>query len=234
MEPGRGKVCGMTSGYCLNRKISSGLARVAALTGTKMAHYRGQKSSDPIGNGYIDDVGCFFNISASLDSSSPLIWGKSMLFAAVDGPDIQCGDYLVQPEDVHGYSEKYFIARIESGKPLLVVLTNEIISFFESDLSADNKTFGLRPAEGPVWGRDQSIAALWPVSMLKKNGGGKPATRLGTDLPGSGFEILMPRIPNTYIRRGLRIRNSHGECFHIWSVEETSFGYRLSVIADQL
>ncbi len=221
---------------CPQNKIATGLSKAASILGINVKLYRATDSTGPYENGYLFDTLCLFDSAASLSGTSPLIWGHKFAFAAINTSASKCGDYLVVQSDTELPSypqDTYFIARIELTRPILVVLTNEVISIFESDVSSDDKSVGLRPPEGPTWKSDRIIAENWPVSMLKSGTGNRPASRLGTDIPSGSFEILMPAIPNVTLHQGLRVKTSHGVAYHIYSVEMTTFGTRIAVLADQ-
>ncbi|NHO34260.1 hypothetical protein [Acetobacter fallax] len=222
---------------CLQKKIAAGLEKTAAILGVNVKQYRGNVSCNPIPDGYISDKKCLFDSTAAMSDTSPLIWGHKFAFGSINTFGLMRGDYLVVQQDTSLpdiQCDTYFISRIEPGKPIFVVLTNEIISIFESDISSDNGLMGLRSPEGPVWSRDHSVAEQWPVSMLRSGSGGRPSTHLGTDVPAGGFEILMPAIENVELHQGLRVRTAAGNSYHIWSVETTNFGCRLTVSADQV
>ncbi|GBR06997.1 hypothetical protein [Acetobacter oeni] len=220
---------------CIKQKISSGLAKVAGVPGGNVKLYRVSDTSGPFRDNYIALIKCLFDISASMSGTTPITWEHNFLFALIDISELCVGDYLVKVSDERrDAKEIYFVSKIESDRPVLVVLKNEVISIYESDISSDNNLMGLRASEGPVWAHDRLIAKNWPVSMQESGGGGRPLTHLGTDIQTSGFKILMPVILGIILHQGLRIKISGSNSYHIYNLEKTIFGYRLNVITDKV
>ncbi|GBQ25988.1 hypothetical protein AA0472_1955 [Acetobacter estunensis NRIC 0472] len=219
----------------LQQKISSGLTKAASIAGVPVMRKRPQEAFDPLGTGDSIALKSLFDMSASFPGTSPDTWGHVSLFASVNS-DILVGDYLqvIPDSDLPTLlTDTYFVARTEPARPSLVIMTNAVISFLQSDSSLDDDDFGLRVPQGPVRKDDISVATGWPASMLRSGGGGKSTTDLGTDVRVAGWEILMPVIPRVRIHEGLRMQDEHNNFFHVCSVEQTPFGLRIEVTADQ-
>lgn len=220
----------------LQQKAAYGFRKAANIVGFSVIQTRPQNSSMPLPTEKIATLNCLIDPSASFTGVSPIIWGHKILFAAIDTSNINVGDYLQTQtdENIENIStDIYFVARFEPWKPLLIVQTNKYISFYESDISSDNNTVGLRPPSGPVWNEDVEIAYNYRVSMLEISASGRSPTGLGTDLSLGNWEILMPKIPGVTLYQGLRIKDMDQNCYHVLTVEETEFGLRLIAKSDQ-
>ncbi|WP_291366178.1 hypothetical protein [Acetobacter sp. UBA5411] len=220
----------------LQKKAAYGFQKAATIVGVSVIQTRPQNSSMPLTSEKIATLKCLIDPSASFTGVSPTIWGHKFLFASIDTTGINVGDYLeTQPdENIDNITtDIYFVARFEPWKPLLIVQTNKSISFYESDLSSDNNSIGLRPPSGPVWKEDVEVASNYQVSMLEVSASGRSPTGLGTDLSLGNWEILMPKIPDVTLYQGLRIKDMDQNCYHVLTVEETEFGLRLVAKSDQ-
>lgn len=220
----------------LQKKAAYGFGKAANIVGFSVIQMRPQNSSMPLPTDKIATLRCLVDSSASFNGISPLLWGHKFLFAAINTTNIQVGDYLETQTDSNIENlnaDIYFVSRFEPWKPLLIVQTNKCISFYESDISSDNNTIGLRSPSGPVWKNDIELASDYWVSMLEMSASGRSPTGLGTDLPLGIWEIFMPKIPTITLYQGLRIKDINQNCYHILTVEETDFGLRLIAKVDQ-
>ncbi|NHN88865.1 hypothetical protein [Acetobacter conturbans] len=220
----------------LQQKVAYGLQKAATVTGVTVTQLRPATSIMPTTSDAIAQLKCLIDSSASFSGTTPLSWGHKFAYAAIDTTSIETGDYLLVNIDdniPNLIQDMFFVARFEPWKPLLIVQTNTTISFLESDLSTDDSSLGYRPPEGPVWEKDSPIASGWRVSMLQAGSSGRSLSHLGTDVSVGTWEILMPAIPEITIHQGLRIQDSSNNCYHVSTVEITTFGLHLTATADQ-
>ncbi|NHO32828.1 hypothetical protein [Acetobacter fallax] len=215
---------------------AKGLAKAASAAGQTVTLYRPTVAMLPLEQPPTGTLSVLFDQTAALPGISPAVWGHPLAYAACDITRIMPGDYMLTAASAvlpGAVADTYFVSRVDLNRPALVVRTNAVMTVLESDPTADDKTFGLRPAEGPAASKDVKIADGWPVSLIA-HGGTNPPTRLGTDVRAGMFSVLMPAIPGQRVYAGLRLRDALGHDYHTSAVEVSDFGVRLTLTEDRV
>jgi len=141
--------------------------------------------------------------------------------AWADWSYLQPGDYLVGPEGT------VFIAAIEPPKPMLVVMTNDLVSMARP---AAPVLAGLNQYGAVLPATQSMLVAGSPASLLV--GGVDDRTKAGlpddTKLP--GFTALLPAVTGVQPRVADLVTNARGDRFVVTAVEQFGFVWRLSLV----
>jgi hypothetical protein len=153
--------------------------------------------------------------------NAPAGFGVPFREAWADWSYLRAGDYLAGPEGVG------FVAAIEPPKPMLVVMTNEVVTLMRP---AAPVLAGLN-AYGAVLPKTETpLLAGFPASLLR--GGVDDRTRAGlpddTKLP--GFTALLPSVAGVVPLVADLLGDGKGRRFVVESVEQVGAVWRLSLI----
>jgi hypothetical protein len=153
--------------------------------------------------------------------NAPAGFGVPFREAWADWGYLQVGDYLSGPEGVG------FVAAIEPPKPMLVVMTNEVVSLSRP---AAPVLSGLNPY-GAVLPRTETVLlAGFPASLLR--GGSEDRTRVGLpdDTKVPGFSALLPSVPGVVPLVADILTDALGRRFTVEAVERVGKVWRLSAV----
>jgi hypothetical protein len=152
--------------------------------------------------------------------SAPSGFGVPFRQAFADWSYLRVGDYLVGPEGTA------FVAAIEPPKPMLVVLTNDVITISRNEgaaLPGLNDYGAILPCTETV------LLAGFPASLLA--GGLSDRTRAGLpdDTKVAGFIAIVPRVDGFDPKIADMVVNERRDQFVVTSVESLRGIYRLSM-----
>jgi hypothetical protein len=134
---------------------------------------------------------------------------------------LQVGDYLAGPEGV------MFVAAIEPPKPMLVVMTNGLVTLARPGVPGQAGLNGYG-AVGP--GAETPLIAGYPASLLAGGTGDRTRNGLPDDGKVPGFSVLLPVVEGVAPQVADILTNERGERYAVNSVEETCGVWRLSAV----
>jgi hypothetical protein len=153
--------------------------------------------------------------------AAPSGFGVPFRQAWADWSYLRAGDYLVGPEGT------VFVAAIEPPKPMLVVMTNAVVTLARP---ATPVVAGLNAYGAVLPGTETILVRDFPASLLI--GGIDDRTKVGlpddTKIP--GFTALLPRVEGVAPHVADILRNAGGQRFLVTAVEEVAATWRLSLI----
>jgi len=152
---------------------------------------------------------------------APAGFGVPFRQAWADWSYLQVGDYLAGPEGV------VFVATIEPPKPMLVVMTNSVVSLARP---APPVLAGLNPYGAVLPASETVLLSCFPASLLV--GGIDDRTRAGLpdDTKVPGFTALLPAIDSVQPHVADILSNDCGERFVTTAVERLNGVWRLSAV----
>jgi hypothetical protein len=141
--------------------------------------------------------------------------------AWADWSYLRAGDYLAGPEGT------VFVAAIEPPKPMLVVMTNTVVSLARP---AAPGLAGLNQYGAVLPGTQTTLISGFPASLLV--GGGEDRTRVGLpdDTKVPGFCALLPVVADVAPHVADILTNDRGERFVVTAVEQVASVWRLSLL----
>jgi hypothetical protein len=141
--------------------------------------------------------------------------------AWADWSYLQVGDYLVGPEGT------VFVAAIEPPKPMLVVMTNAVVTLGRP---APPVLAGLNPYGAVLPATQTVLLSGFPASLLA--GGVDDRTRAGLpdDTKVPGFTSLLPAVPGVRPHVADILTDERGERFVVTAAELLNGVWRLSLV----
>lgn len=211
------------TGSTVQQYINAGYAKAASFIGNTYAQYRPTSatvaaiSPSTLVNSALP---AYFDPQVNFPADNPRQYGKAALKAVVNPSAVKPGDYLVGPE------RTYFVASIQDLMPVLVVYANETVSI---ERTVSNQNVGLLPYGGERPSLMNPVLGSWPASVLLKGKKEKNPTGLGSDVPQTEMEILLPYAigVSPIIEPADLLTLSTGVRYAIDNVELTDLGYRL-------
>jgi hypothetical protein len=153
--------------------------------------------------------------------SAPSAFGVPFRQAWADWSYLRVGDYLAGPEGT------VFVAAIEPPKPMLVVMTNAVVSLSRA---AAPVLPGLNDY-GAVLPSTQSVLLTgFPASLLVDGTGDRTRAGLPDDTKLPGFTALLPAVPRVAPRVADIVTNDRAERFVITAVELVDGVWRLNMV----
>ena len=153
--------------------------------------------------------------------SAPSGFGVPFRQAWADWSYLRAGDYLVGPEGT------VFVAAIEPPKPMLVVMTNTVVTLARPGAPI---LAGLNQYGAILPGTESILVRGFPASLLV--GGIDDRTKAGlpddTKIP--GFTALLPRVDGVSPHVADLVLNEAGARFVVTAVEELAATWRLALI----
>jgi hypothetical protein len=140
--------------------------------------------------------------------------------AWADWSYLAVGDYLAGPEGT------VFVAAIEPPKPMLVVMTNTIVSLARP---APPVLAGLNPYGAVLPGTLDALVSGFPASLLVGGLGDRTKAGLPDDTRTPGFTALLPALPCVQPRVADILSNERSERFVLTAVELVGGVWRLSM-----
>lgn len=211
------------NGATVQQYIDAGYAKAASKIGNSYAQYRPSTATgSAIAKGNLINAAlpAYFDPQVNFPADNPRQYGKAALKAVIDPTAVKPGDYLVGPE------RTYFVASIQDLMPVLAVYANESISI---ERTSPNGNVGALPYGGERPSLMIPILGTWPASVLLKSKKEKNLTGLGSDVPQTEMEILLPYVAgiSPEIEPADLLTLSTGIRYAIDNVELTDLGYRL-------
>lgn len=202
--------------------VNMGYAKAASFIGNIYTQYRPNNTGPAIATrNYITNaLPAYFDPMINFPADNPRRYGQAALKAIVDPTAVQPGDYLV------GTERTYFIASIQDLMPVLVVYANESVTI---ERTVSNQNVGILPYGGERPSLMTPVLGAWPASVLLKGKKEKNPTGLGSDVPQTEMEILLPYVDGVspVIEPADLLTLSTGIRYAIENVELTDLGYRL-------
>ena len=211
------------NGQSVQQYVNKGYAKAAINIGNPCSQYRPASATGPaiaLANLVSTTVPAYFDPQVNFPADNPRQYGKAAMKAVVDPTAVKPGDYLVGPE------RTYFVASIQDLMPVLAVYANESISI---ERTSPNGNVGALPYGGERPSLMIPILGTWPASVLLKSKKEKNLTGLGSDVPQTEMEILLPYVAgiSPVIEPADLLTLSTGIRYAIDNVELTDLGYRL-------
>jgi hypothetical protein len=210
------------TGSTVQTYVNLGYAQAASFIGNIYTQYRPNNTGPAIATrNYITNaLPAYFDPMTNFPADNPRQYGMAALKAIVDPTAVQPGDYLV------GTERTYFIASIQDLQPVLAVYANESVSIERIII---NSSAGILPYGGERPSQMEPVLTSWPASVLLKGKKEKNPTGLGSDVPQTEMEILLPYASGVspVIEPADLLTLSTGIRYAIENVELTDLGYRL-------
>lgn len=153
--------------------------------------------------------------------AAPSGFGVPFRQAWADWSYLQAGDYLAGPEGTA------FVAMIEPPKPMLVVMTNTVVSLARP---APPVLAGLNPYGAVLPGTQTILIAGFPASLLVGGIGDRTKAGLPDDTKVPGFTALLPAVESVEPHVADILINDRAERFIVTAVERASSVWRLSLV----
>ncbi len=134
---------------------------------------------------------------------------------------LQVGDYLAGPEGA------MFVAAIEPPKPMLVVMTNAVVTLARPGGASQA---GLSGYGAVTVATEMLLLSGFPASLLAGGTGDRTRTGMPDDGKVPGFSVLLPVVAGVTPQVADILTNERGERYAVNSVEETGGVWRLSCV----
>ena len=209
------------TGSTVQDYINYGYAKAASFVGETYSQYRPQGSGIVVtAANYLGTIPAYVDPMVNFPANNPRQYGKALLKAVIDPTAVLPGDYLV------GANRTYFVSSIQDLMPVLVVYANETVSI---ERTVANGNVGSLPYGGERPSLMTPVLGVWPASVLLKSKKEKNPTGLGSDVPQTEMEILLPYASGVspVIEPADLLTLSTGIRYAIDNVELTDLGYRL-------
>jgi hypothetical protein len=151
----------------------------------------------------------------------PSGFGVPFRQAWADWSYLQVGDYLSGPEGT------VFVAAIEPPKPMLVVMSNAVVSLWRP---AAPLLAGLNPYGAVLPSTEQSLLAGFPASLLVGGTGDRTRSGLPDDTRVPGFVALLPAVACVQPHVADILTDERAERFVVTAVEALNGVWRLALI----
>jgi hypothetical protein len=152
---------------------------------------------------------------------SPGGFGVPYRQAWADWSYLQVGDYLAGPEGC------VFVAAIEPPRPMLVVMTNAVLSLWRP---AGAQLAGANPYGAPLAVNLTPLLEGFPASLLVGGLGDRTRAGLADDTRVPGFVALLPAVGCVQPRVADIATNERAERFLVTSAESVGGVWRLSLV----
>ncbi|MGE4482016.1 hypothetical protein [Acidocella sp.] len=141
--------------------------------------------------------------------------------AWADWSYLRVGDYLAGPEGV------MFVASIEPPKPMLVVMTNAVVTLARP---GGMRQVGLNAYGAVEPATEAPLITGYPVGFLAGGTGDRTRSGLPDDGKVPGFSVLLPVVEEVIPQVADILTNERGERYAVNSVEETGGVWRLTAV----
>ncbi len=143
--------------------------------------------------------------------------------AWADWSYLRAGDYLAGPEGT------VFVAAIEPPKPMLVVMTNEVVSLARPAAPA---LAGLNGYGAVLPGTQNLLLAGFPASLLVGGMGDRTRAGLPDNTKVPGFSALLPVVAQVQPHVADILSTQGGERFIVTAVERLGAVWRFSLVQE--
>jgi len=211
------------NGATVQKYVNYGYAKAAPLIGNTYAQYRPSSATGAViapVNLINASLPAYFDPQVNFPADNPRQYGKAALKAVIDPTAVKPGDVLVGPE------RTYFIASVQDLMPVLAIYANETVTI---ERTVANQNVGTLPYGGERPSLMVPVLGTTPASVLLKGKKEKNPTGLGSDVPQTEMEILLPYAAGVspLIEPSDLLTLSTGVPYAIENVELTDLGYRL-------
>jgi hypothetical protein len=141
--------------------------------------------------------------------------------AWADWTYLEPGDYLTGPEGI------VFVASIEPPKPMLVVMTNAVISLARPGAPV---LAGLNQYGAVTAGTETILSTGFPASLLVGGVGDRTKAGLPDDTKIPGFTLMLPVIGGVKPRVADLVTNERGDRFVVNAVEQVGAVWRMTLL----
>ena len=155
--------------------------------------------------------------------AAPSGFGVPFRQAWADWSYLQAGDYLA------GQEGTVFVAAIEPPKPMLVVMTNAVVSLARP---AAPVLAGLNGYGAVLPGTQTMLLAGFPASLLVGGIGDRTRAGLPDDTKVPGFSALLPVVAGVQPHVADILNTERGERFIVTAVEQVAAVWRLSLVQE--
>jgi hypothetical protein len=153
--------------------------------------------------------------------AAPSGFGVPFRQALADWSYLRAGDYLVGPEGT------VFVAAIEPPKPMMVVMTNTVVSLARP---AAPVLAGLNQYGAVLPGTQTTLISEFPASLLVGGVGDRTKAGLQDDTKVPGFTALLPAVGDVQPHVADLLLNDREERFVVIAVEQIFSVWRLSLV----
>ena len=211
------------NGATVQQYVDAGYAKAASKIGNSYAQYRPSTATgSAIAKGNLINAAlpAYFDPQVNFPADNPRQYGRAALKAVIDPTAVLPGDCLV------GANRTYFVASVQDLMPVLVVYANETVSI---ERTIANENVGVSPYGGERPSLMTPVLGAWPASVLLKGKKEKNPTGLGSDVPQTEMEILLPFATGVSptLEPADLLTLSTGVRYAIDNVELSDLGYRL-------
>ena len=155
--------------------------------------------------------------------SAPSGLGMPFRQAWADWSYLRAGDYLAGPEGT------VFVAAIEPPKPMLVVMTNAVVSLVRPEAPV---FAGLNGYGAVLPGTQRPLLAGFPASLLVGGIGDRTRSGLPDNTKVPGFSALLPVVADAQPHVADILSTQSGERFIVTAVERLDAVWRFSLVQE--
>lgn len=210
-------------GVRLADRLAYGAGCAARRTGFLHDAYRPEGPEAPLGldKRFLRLCVAFVLPGGSVTAPSGL--GMPFRQAWADWSYLRAGDYLAGPEGT------VFVAGIEPPKPMLVVMTNAVVSLVRPEAPV---LAGLNGYGAVLPGTQRTLMAGFPASLLVGGMGDRTRAGLPDNTKVPGFSALLPVVAEALPHVGDILSTERGERFIVTAVERLDAVWRFSLVQE--
>lgn len=205
-----------------------GPREVAVVLGLPLSQYRATSTATPIAAGNLLTSSLLVWITADAKLMAAKAFDRKKpdeVFAGLDVSQTRVGDYLVGQVVAGGEAQTFFIVSQDVPAPIRLALCNRVLSIYKPGEQTPGPTF----YSGDIGGLGASVLTGWPASVIQGTKGEAGVAKLPGDVRAPWFSVLLPAFPGVQINVFDVATDDDGQRYIISSVEETTFGYRLTL-----
>ena len=226
----------MVSQLLIDQKVAKGYAKAAQRTGSATTVFRPASPMAPLAQPpFMSGLMAAFSKEVSLTFQSSIPWDGPLITGMFDPTGLDIGDILQNPVtavDGDPLTSTYFIVRRDPFRPPIVVLTTNLVSFYDTSQPGEWGTVGVRPPSGPSKAQDVLIASEWPVAIVLSVRGMAAQAKLPTDTRRGSYKLLCPAIPGADIWSGKRVLLENGQPLRVEGAHASQYGWHFECVAD--
>jgi hypothetical protein len=210
------------SGTLLSPVFSIGPRVVGQVLGLPFQQYRPLTATAPLGNLLTSSLLVWVTADSALKGEQPFKREKpDERYAGLDPSLTAVGDYLVGATTTGDITRTFFIAAQNVPAPIRLVECNRTLSVYQPVQAANYL--------GDVGGLGTVVLTGWPASVIQGTKGEAGAAKLPGDVRSPWFNALLPALSGVTIKVFDVAVDDEGQRYIISSVEQTPFGFRLTL-----
>lgn len=201
---------------------------VGNVLGLPFIQYRATSTATPIAAGNIQSSSLLAWVTADAKLMAAKAFDRKKpdeVYAGLNPALTQVGDYLVGQVVSAGETETLFIASQDVPAPIRLVLCNRILNIYRPA----EQTPGANFYSGDVGGLGASVLTGWPASIIQGTKGEAGVAKLPGDVRAPWFAVMLPSFSGVTINVFDVATDDLGQRYVISSVEQTTFGFRLTL-----